>query len=632
MTTPPWALGLESTAKAGVLAMARAAPHTVTLAVGWAWRTSPRLTVIAGVVQLLAGAVTAFGLLATADVLTQLLEQGPTPERLLSALPAIAAVVAAFAARGLLDATIAAVQGALVPRVEQRAHELLHDVILDVELAAFDDADFADLVERAALFGPGRIREAVNDTGNLIASVVSLVAAVGAAGALHPVLAPVVLLAALPQGWASVRAARLMFASVLRTNSAHRRRGVTSNLITDRDAAAEVRAFTTQAVLLGEHRRIGDEITADAIRLSRDRTIVQVLGRTFAGIGSALAYLVLGLLLYTGGLPLALAGAAAVAMRTAAQAVSQVVYQTNRLYEASLYVALYRSCLTDARTRRRAEPTARLAGDPDVIALSGVSFQYPGQDERAIDDVTVTLRRGQVIALVGENGSGKSTLAKLITGLYLPAEGSVAWDGVDTATVPAAELHARVAVVMQDPLRWPMTAENNVRIGRLELPDPGGERLADAAARAEADSVVAELPAGWDTVLSRQFQAGRDLSGGQWQRVSVARGLYRDAPVVIADEPTAALDARAEHAVFRTLRGLAVPGLHSRGARITVLVTHRLANVKHADQILVLEHGRLVEHGRHEQLMARGGTYHELFTIQARAYSDEDDTPDTVPA
>jgi ATP-binding cassette subfamily B protein len=524
------------------------------------------------------------------------------------------------------------VQGALVPRVEQRAHDLLHEVVLDVELAAFDDADFAELVERAAFHGPNRIQGSVRDTGDLMASLVSLLAAVATAGVLHPALAPVVLLAALPQGWASVRSARLMFESVLRTNSARRRLNVTSSLITDRDAAAEVRAFTTQGVLLDEHRRIGDGITADAVRLARDRTTVELLGRSFAGIGTALAYLVLALLLYTGGLALALAGAAAVAMRTAAQAVSRVIYETNHLDEASLYVDLYRACLVDARTRRRAEPTAHLAGDPEVITVSGVSFHYPGEEQRAIDDVTVTLRRGQVIALVGENGSGKSTLAKLITGLYLPADGHVAWDGVDTATVPAAELHARVAVVMQDPLRWPMTAENNVRIGRLERPDPGGERLADAAARAEADSVVAELPAGWDTVLSRQFQAGRDLSGGQWQRVSVARGLYRDAPVVIADEPTAALDARAEHAVFRTLRGLAVPGLHSGGARITVLVTHRLANVKHADQILVLEHGRLVEHGRHEQLMARGGTYHELFTLQARAYSDEEGTPDTVPA
>jgi ATP-binding cassette subfamily B protein len=629
LTTPPWALGYESTARAGVLAVARAAPKTVALAVGWAWRTSPGLTVLVGAVQLAAGAVTAFGLLATADVFTRLLKEGPTPERLIAALPAIAAVVAAYAARGLLDATIAAVQGALVPRVEQLAQDVLHEEILQVELAAFDDADFAELVDRATFHGPNRIQSCVRDTGDLLASLVSVVAAVDV---LHPVLAPVVLLAALPQGWASVRSARLMFQSVLRMNSARRRLNVTSSLITDRDAAAEVRAFTTQEVLRDEHRRIGDEITTDAVRLARDRTVVELLGRTFSGIGTALAYLVLAVLLYTGALALALAGAAALAMRTAAQAVSRVIFGTNHLYEASLYVDLYRTCLVDARERRRAAPTAHLAGAPEVITLSGVSFHYPGQDEQAIEDITVTLRRGEVIALVGENGSGKSTLAKLITGLYLPASGTVTWDGVDVATVPAAELHERVAVVMQDPLRWPMTAENNVRIGRLERPDPGDVRLRDAARRSEADAVVAELPAGWLTVLSRQFQAGRDLSGGQWQRMSVARGLYRDAAVVIADEPTAALDARAEHAVFRTLRGLAARGEHSASERITVLVTHRLASVKHADQILVLERGRLVEHGRHEQLMARRGTYHELFSLQARAYADDPDAPDTVPA
>ena len=233
-----------------------------------------------------------------------------------------------------------------------------------------------------------------------------------------------------------------------------------------------------------------------------------------------------------------------------------------------------------------------------------------------------------MIALVGENGSGKSTLAKLITGLYLADSGTVAWDGIDVATVDQRELHERVAAVLQDPLRWPMTAENNVRIAQLDRPDPGGARLADAAARSGADAVVAELPAGWATVLSRQFQGGRDLSGGQWQRLSVARGLYRDAPLVIADEPTAALDARAEHAVFAALRGLAGTG-HER---ITLLVTHRLANVKHADQILVLEHGRLIEHGTHEQLISRRGTYEELFTLQASAYTDDNDERDTVPA
>ena len=253
--------------------------------------------------------------------------------------------------------------------------------------------------------------------------------------------------------------------------------------------------------------------------------------------------------------------------------------------------------------------------------MDGVSFRYPGQDERALTDVSLTLRRGEVIALVGENGSGKSTLAKLLAGLYLPETGVVAWDGVDTASLDAAALHERIAVVLQDPLHWPMTAENNVRIGRLDRSDPGDAAFADATARSGADAVLATLPEGAATMLSRQFQQGRDLSGGQWQRLSVARGLYRDAPLVIADEPTAAMDARAEHAVFTALRGL------GGSERITVLVTHRLANVRHADQIVVLEGGRVTELGTHAQLMARHGTYHELFSLQARAYADAPSVP-----
>jgi ATP-binding cassette subfamily B protein len=223
------------------------------------------------------------------------------------------------------------------------------------------------------------------------------------------------------------------------------------------------------------------------------------------------------------------------------------------------------------------------------------------------------------VALVGENGSGKTTLAKLITGLYLPEHGTVRWDGVDTARAGLDDLLVHVAVVLQDPVNWPMTARANVRIGRLDHPDPDDGLLLDSARGSGTDAVVSGLPDGWSTVLSKEFQGGRDLSGGQWQRVAVARGLFRDAPLVVADEPTAALDARAEHAVFGTLRGRSGAG----SDRITVLVTHRLANVRTADQIVVLEHGKITEQGSHDELIALRGTYHELFSLQARAYGPE---------
>jgi ATP-binding cassette, subfamily B, bacterial len=616
MSTPSWAEGYQSAAGAGLRAVARAAPQTVALAVRWAWRASPRLTVLAGAVQLLAGAATAFGLFATADVFTRLLASGPTPERVVAALPALALVVTAAAGRGLLDAAIQWIQGHLVPVVEQQAQDDLHAAVLGVELVAFDDADFTELVDRATTHGPDRVRTIVVDTGDLIAAVVSTTAAIVTAGVLNPLLAPVVLVAALPQGWASVRSARLMFDSIVRMISRRRRLGITSTLITGRDQAAEVRAFTTRTVLLGEHRRISEEITQDSIRLERDRTVVTVIGRTLSGIGSAGAYLVLALLLYTGVLALALAGTAAVAMRTAGQAVVRAIYEVNRLYEATFFLDLYRSCLAEAQERRRAPATAELAGGPRVVELAGVTFRYPGQDEPALAGVDLTLHRGEIVALVGENGSGKTTLAKLITGLYLAEHGTVSWDGVDIAAVEPDALLDRIAVVLQDPVQWPMTARNNVRVGRLERPDPDDEQLLDASRGSGTDAVVADLPDGWSTVLSREFQGGRDLSGGQWQRVAVARGLFRDAPLVIADEPTAALDARAEHAVFGTLRGRSGAG----SDRITVLVTHRLANVRTADQIVVMEHGKITEQGRHDELMALGGIYHELFSLQARAY------------
>jgi ATP-binding cassette subfamily B protein/ATP-binding cassette subfamily C protein len=289
----------------------------------------------------------------------------------------------------------------------------------------------------------------------------------------------------------------------------------------------------------------------------------------------------------------------------------------NKLYEAGLYFGDYLDFCAMARDR---VPARRALTAPESfgrITAERLTFTYPGAGTPALHEVDLTIRRGQVIALVGENGSGKTTLAKLLAGLYAPDSGTVRWDDTDLSAIDGDTLRERVAVIAQDHTRWPLTVRDNILMGRAAEED----RLADATRAAGADQVVARLPQGYDTLLDRRFEGGHELSGGQWQRIATARGFYRDAPLMIFDEPTSALDARAEHALFERIRD------HAQD-RTVVLITHRLASVRYADHIYVLDAGRVTEHGTHAELMRADGLYAQLYELQAAAYRT---APDLQP-
>ncbi|MFC9692856.1 ABC transporter ATP-binding protein [Kribbella sp. NPDC056951] len=613
VTAPDWLQIGQQAAGSGLRTALRSLPGAVTLVSSLAWRTSRRLTLAVVVLQLAAGCVAAFGLLATADVLTALLAGGPTPDRLVAALPAVAQLVALLSGRAILDALGGAAQSALRPRIEQAAQHELHRAVADVSLIAFEDSEYVDLLRQGQERGVRSIEISVRGVTDLAKSMIQLVAAVVTAGLLHPLLAPLVLFAVVPEMLASARAVQLQYHSFLRMVSLRRRQSIASGLLTGRATAAEMRACTAGPALLAEYLRISTRLTKEAQRVEMAKSGVNLVGRAVAGLGTAIGFGVLGLMLYADWLPLALAGTAVMAMRLAGTALSNSMAGVTQIYENSLYIDLYTTLLQ--QTRRHTTPvTGKTApSDPRRISLEAVSFTYPGQPEPALRDLNLVIRKGQTVALVGENGSGKTTLAKLLTGLYAPNEGRVCWNGIDLATVDAHTVHDRIAIVAQDPARWPMSAYDNIRIGRLESPNDLDQALAGSG----ADEVIAELPAGGDTVLSREFKAGRDLSGGQWQRIGLARGLYRDAPILVADEPTAAMDARAEQAAFESLRRIGT-------GRTKILITHRLVNVRYADLIVVLEHGRIVEQGSHAELLARGGVYAGLYELQASAYLSPD--------
>jgi ATP-binding cassette subfamily B protein len=568
-------------------------------------------------VHVVSGCVTAFGLLATANVFASLLQDGPTPQRVVDSLPSILVVMASYAVRALLDTAVAAVEGALRPQVVRAANDQVTAALVRVDLLAFEDADFRELARQGARYGVQSIDTSLRWIADLVASIVALVASMLTAGLLNPWLAPVLLLAAVADGWAAARVAKLNYQHFLDTVGRNIRKSVVEEVATYRDLALERHALTLQEPLLAEYERITASLMREEIRLAHRSNLVRITGRAASGLGTALAYVVLGVLLYAGEMELALAGTAVLAMRTASASLSNTMRAINALYEDSFYIGFFNKLLTESERRRPRHSLLKAPENPAEIRLENVSFSYPGQEAAALRDITVTIKRGEVIALVGENGSGKTTLGKLLTGLYPPSEGSVQWDDVDLAEADLRSVHENIAVIAQETAEWPMTAARNITVGRLDREDPEGLAWQEAIYSSGADEVLDSLPLKEKTVLSKKFNDGQDLSGGQWQRMGVARGIYRDASLLIADEPTAALDAKAEARVFAGLRHATTT---AHGRRTTLLVTHRLANIKNVDRILVLEKGRLIEQGTHRELLEAGGLYYELFEIQARAY------------
>lgn len=578
---------------------------------------APRASLAVVAAQIASGVVTTASLLLVAAALGDILGSGEIADRLGQAWPLLLGIALLHLLRLGLEAGAQVARAIVVPRVHRFAEQQLYRSSLEVELACFDDPDFYDRLHRARDRGVLHLEGAAASMVDGLRALFSVLGAGAALLWLYPPLLPVLLLALLPEGVAALRAARLQYAGMATTVTLTRQAQMMAELATTREAAAEVRVNRAQPYVEAEFGRAAEALERHLRKLGLCETRALTIGRLAAALGFGLALLALGWLLLEGQIALAAAGTAVIAIRAAAAALSELMQLINELFQKALYISDYVGFIDECRQRRPAATGTATPSPPGRIELHDVSFAYPGQPQRRVlQEIELSIAPGQTIALVGENGSGKTTLAKLLAGLYRPTEGRILWSGVDTATLHPDSLADRVAMVLQEPIRWPRSARDNVRLGRIERDDAGDQWLLEAARKARALDVVEKLPQGWNTLLSKQFRGGIDLSGGQWQRLAVARGLYRDAPLVIWDEPTAPLDARAEAAVYESLRTLA------RG-RTVVLITHRLASVRNVDQILFLEAGRVIERGSHDELMRINGRYAELHTLQTRLHGLE---------
>ncbi len=593
----------------GFAAMLRQFPSLVFQAVRLGYQAS-RLD-MAGTIalNLLAGFFSGYALLATTGVLQALFAAGPTPGRVKAAIPSLALVSVAVAGRSGLQALAGWAQTRLGPQVDRVVEVRLFDLTTQVDLAAFDDPDFHDAMLRVRDRGLYSAPQVVTNVINCVTGLTGIVSAGVVVGVLHPILLVLLVIAEIPGGWAAVRTARIRYATNFALADSRRRKWMLTDLMAARRTAAELRSFTLRQFLLERASRLAAYERDAQLSAARRQTITQVIASAAGGLATLCVYVALGLLLAAGALPLAVAGTAILAIRSAQGSLASLLYAVNQCYEEGLYFSDFLEFCAEAALRIPVPGSVPEPAGFEVITASGVTFSYPGGSEPVLSEVSVRIGKGEVIALVGENGSGKSTLAKLLAGLYRPSQGTVRWDDIEVGDVDADRLREQIAVIAQDHANWPLTARHNITMGR----EFNQDLLTAAVAAAGADKVIDELPLRYDTLLDRQFKNGAELSGGQWQRVAVARGFYRSAPLLIMDEPTAALDARAEHSLFSSVRGQAQ-------GRSILLITHRLASARNADRIYVLHHGRVVEQGTHAELMTLGGQYAELYSLQASAY------------
>lgn len=618
LQSPYWRLEEESLESPGLSSLAR----RLARAVQPVWKTvraaAPRALEIILVAQLLSGAATTLGLLLTTRALGLILAPGAISERLQAALPTLLWLGVLLLVRMALTAVLLSAKAHLVPKVRRVAEEELFRSSLKEELASFDDAGFYDQLHRARDRGVMHLEGAAGAVIDALSASFSVVGAAVALFWLHPLLLLILVLALLPEAWSSLNAARLQYGGMATTIALMRKTQMMAELATQREFAPEIRANQAQDYVLAEYSRSATTLQDHLVSLGLAEARSMILGRALSGLGLIATFVALGFMLQLHWLSLAVSGTAIIAIRSTTASLAMLVRMAHELFEKGLYISDYREFIEKSALRRRPSKTIKAPARPRRIELHEIQFRYPGAGGcPALDGISFSIDAGQTIALVGENGSGKTTLAKLIAGLYGPTSGRITWDGVDILDIDPFSLADRVVMVQQQPIRWPRSARDNVRLGRHTRADPHGDALIQAAQQAHAREVIERLPQGWETLLSREFKGGHDLSAGEWQRLAVARGLYRDAPVVIWDEPTAPLDAKAEYAVYESLRKLAVD-------RTVILITHRLASIRNADRILFLERGRLVEQGTHGELLRINGRYAELYRLQTQLHGIEE--------
>jgi ATP-binding cassette subfamily B protein len=575
------------------------------------WQSGP-LVVSADLACRFIAALTPLGILAISKKILDAVQAHYSGRPLPGYFWVLVAAEFVFAALGAIASrTVAFFDGLLSERYTRHVSLLVMQHASRLDLAAYEDPFFYDKLERARVQATDRIGmiQSIGLAGQQIVAAASL-----SLGILwfSPWILALLVIAVVPAFVGESHFAFLGYSQNIRQTPTRRQLDYLRVLGASKESAKELRLFGLSGFLSNEYGRLSSRLYDQNVHLARVRlraaTALSLLST--AGYYGAYAYViyrtVAGAL--TWGTLQFLAGAIAGASLN----IQNLFSTFSSIADQSLFLTDLVEFLR-VRPTISSKPNALPAPRPirDGFQFDKVTFCYPGSRRRVLDALDFRLQPGERVALIGENGQGKTTLVKLITRLYDPSAGRILLDGVDLRDYSIEDLQSQIGVIFQDFMRYEMTARQNIAVGRIELAPDGGVRL--AARKSLADRFIEKLPNAYEQQLGRRFEGGVDLSGGEWQKVALARAYYRDAQLVVLDEPTASLDARSEYEVFQRFAEL------TQG-KMALLISHRFSTVRMADRIVVLENGKIAEQGSHQQLLSLGGRYSVMFELQASGY------------
>jgi ATP-binding cassette subfamily B protein len=481
-----------------------------------------------------------------------------------------------------------------------------------LDVTVYEDPVFYDRLERARVQATDRLAM-IQQMGRLIQLSVTAIAFSAVLVRYSPLLLLLLVAGIIPAFLGESHFAFLSYAKNFRQTPKRRQMDYLRQVGGSKEAAKELKLFNLSGYLTDRFTALSQNIYEENVSLNRRRLF---WGGLLAIVGQLGYYAAYGLSIYR-----TIQGRYTVGDLTLiTTAIMQAMGNIQQVFSTLSGVADQALFLTDLlaffEMKPSVESKANALPAPRTVVrgfeFRNVSFTYPGTNRRVLSNFNFTLCPGERVALIGENGQGKTTVVKLITRLYDPSEGQILLDGIDLREYDLADLHAEIGVIFQDFMRYEMTARENIEVGRIEVPH-SQEEIEYAAEKSLASEVVARLEGGYDQMLGRRFEGGVDLSGGEWQKLALARAYLRDAQLLILDEPTASLDARSEFEVFERFAELTF-------GKMALLISHRFSTVRMADRIVVLEGGKLVEEGSHAQLLALGGRYAAMFEMQAANY------------